>query len=341
MASQKYANLAQSTLASGYTAGDSTLALQTGDGSLFPSSGDFIVALDDPPTFFLKCNSRSTDTLTVTTSGQEGTTAVNKSSGTKVTQVITKGALDNIRSDISLIDVYASLPGSGMVKGDRFRATDAPYEFVYDGTNWKAFHGGYPVTVPPSSSWSWDNQGGSSVVSSNGSLNLIFAKTGATNGRMYYRTAPSTPYTIVILLDVDLPGAVAANSPSFAEGVVGPGFRDGSSGKIMTWHNGCSSGQSASDIAKWTSTTSFSAVQDGMSPTGITTLHNLSFARRIWYRIGDDGTNIKWEYSLDGFTWQTRYSVARGTFFASPPNQVGIFCYTNGTGPNVNVLSWG
>ena len=86
-------NLASSTLASGYTAGNTTLTLQTGDGSKFSASGNFVVALGTAPDFFLLCTSRSGDTLTVGSSGVEGTAAVNESSGCVVTQVITSATL--------------------------------------------------------------------------------------------------------------------------------------------------------------------------------------------------------------------------------------------------------
>ncbi len=86
---QTYANNASSTLASGYTAGDSTISVQSGDGAKFPATGS-------PVAFYLKCTSRSTDTLTVSVTGQEGTSAANKASGTAVTHVITAAALTAI-----------------------------------------------------------------------------------------------------------------------------------------------------------------------------------------------------------------------------------------------------
>jgi hypothetical protein len=96
MAWQITNNLAQSTLATGYTAGDSSISVQSGDGAKFPTSGDFILAFNDPPDFFLKCTARSTDTLTVDTSGAEGSSAINEASACKVTQVITAGVLSDL-----------------------------------------------------------------------------------------------------------------------------------------------------------------------------------------------------------------------------------------------------
>src|SRR6266702_3850835 len=112
MATQKYTNLAQSTLASSYTAGNTTITVATGDGALFPTAGDFTVAVVDPPAFFLKCTARSGDVLTVTSSGQEGTTATNQASGVKVTQVITAAVLDGIKDDLASYIVPNSATGA-------------------------------------------------------------------------------------------------------------------------------------------------------------------------------------------------------------------------------------
>jgi hypothetical protein len=100
MATQKYTTLGSGALNSSYTAGATSLVLQTGQGATFPTTGDFVVAVDDPPAFFLKCTARSGDTLTVATSAVDGTTAVNKGSGVTVTEVITATVLDGIRADM-------------------------------------------------------------------------------------------------------------------------------------------------------------------------------------------------------------------------------------------------
>lgn len=92
-------NLAQSTLASGYTAGNTTITVQAGDGSKFdaPGSGDTIaLAIGNPPQFFLKATAVSTDTFTVDTSGFDGSTAISVSASTPVTQVITAQVLRDL-----------------------------------------------------------------------------------------------------------------------------------------------------------------------------------------------------------------------------------------------------
>lgn len=89
-------NLAQSTLASGYTAGNTTLTVQTGDGAKFdaPGSGNNIVlAIGNPPQFFLEATAISSDTFTVNSGGFDGSTPISVTASTPVTEVITSGVL--------------------------------------------------------------------------------------------------------------------------------------------------------------------------------------------------------------------------------------------------------
>lgn len=92
-------NLPQSTLSSGYTAGNTTITVQTGDGAKFdaPGGGNAIVlAIGNPPQFFLKATAVSTDTFTVDASGFDGSTPVSVTANTAVTQVISAGVLASL-----------------------------------------------------------------------------------------------------------------------------------------------------------------------------------------------------------------------------------------------------
>ena len=131
MASQTYSNNASSILASGYTAGDSTITLFSGDGSKFPSSGDFMLAIDNPVAFYLKCTSRSGDVLTVTTTGQEGSTAASKASGVAVNQVLTAGAMDAIRAEAAGVILSGTsdpgLPSPSVMQHAHSGTNSCPY----------------------------------------------------------------------------------------------------------------------------------------------------------------------------------------------------------------------
>src|ERR1035437_2333420 len=111
-----------------------------------PASGMyFILKVEDE--YFL-CTSYTGLVLTVT-GGQAGSTPANHSLGAAITGCwIVPQVLDGIRSDANQIGAYVSKPSSGIKKGDRYKCTDSPYEYVYDGSVWQAFVFGYSVTEP-------------------------------------------------------------------------------------------------------------------------------------------------------------------------------------------------
>lgn len=333
MASQKYANLAQSTLASSYTAGNTTITVQPGDGALFPAAGDFTVAMDDPPKFFLKCTSRAGDVLTVSATGQEGTSAVNLTAPTKVTQVITAGVLDNFRSDISGVGTYANLPASGMKAGDRYICTDGPYSFVYTGSIWQAFACGNPVTVPPSAGWSWANQGSSTVTASAGMQYFVLTAIGADGLRGYMRSATS-PFTLT--LGVIQQAVVGSTDPQFGWGIL---LTDGT--KYINFHLVDFSGQGAgyrATLTKWTNTTTSSANYNVWAASANTSLNGALWGRPLWYRVVVDSSNFTWHISFDGFNWQ-QYDQRAKSDFLGTLTQVGVGGYTR-TAANVTLISF-
>lgn len=92
-------NLAQSTLASGYTAGNTSLTIQAGDHTKFDAPGggaNIVLAIGNPPQFFLEATSISGDTFTVGSSGFDGSTPVSVTASTPVTEVITSGVLQGL-----------------------------------------------------------------------------------------------------------------------------------------------------------------------------------------------------------------------------------------------------
>lgn len=309
MADQKYTNLAQSILGANYTSGDSTLTVATGDGALFPSSGDFTIALDAPPAFFLKCTSRSGDVLTVTTSGQEGTATASKASGVRVSQVITAGVLDLIRSNMVTRDTYANLPSAGNKRaGDSFICTDAPYEFSHNGSIWvPRIPGQGPVTIPDTSLFSWDNQG--SVVSessTHGFIHLVAnngdGATSVIRGRV--ATLSSTTFTYTVLMAPFMTG-VNYNSCGI--------YLDDGTKKFYF-------------CVRFETVAGFSGLTynpyntyNGANRWDVNTW--VDFCKPVWMRIQQDGTNRFFQYSSTGFTWYTLATHGQTTFLT--PSKVG------------------
>ena len=98
MATQLFANNATGYLNTAIAAGDTSITLQSGQGSLFPSpsAGDWFLATiyDGASTIeIVKCTARSSDTFTVTRA-QESTTASAFSAGASVEMAVTKGTLE-------------------------------------------------------------------------------------------------------------------------------------------------------------------------------------------------------------------------------------------------------
>ena len=114
-------NFAKVTVSTGYSATDTSIVLNSGNGAKLPdpstdgafnlvwwNSTDYSDPTDDPNVEIVRVTARSTDTLTVTR-GQEGTSATDKNISGKTYQMIlgpTKKTIDDINSiDASKIDI--------------------------------------------------------------------------------------------------------------------------------------------------------------------------------------------------------------------------------------------
>lgn len=140
------------------------LEWQVTDGSVFPSSGDFMVTVwdavtytrpgNDPNMEIVRCTSRSTNVLTVTRA-RESTTAVTHTSGDTVDMLITAGTFDeHIDQDIKTTDdvTFNSLALTGsfkvslVTKTANYTATDTDHTIIC-GTGNETF----TITLPAAS----------------------------------------------------------------------------------------------------------------------------------------------------------------------------------------------
>lgn len=131
-----FKNNAYSVLSAGVAAGDTTLVVKSGEGSLFPSPSAgqwFPVTLvkQDGTLEICHCTARTADSLTVTR-GQEGTTAVSWSANERIELRLTKEALEEFVQQGTL-DLYATIAGqytfkTGMRMG--YVGTTAPTGWV-------------------------------------------------------------------------------------------------------------------------------------------------------------------------------------------------------------------
>jgi hypothetical protein len=290
MASEKFANLAETTLASGYTSGTTTLAVTSAAG--FPTTGVFRVRLGNAGKTIWRVDSVSGTTFT---GGAEEFDA-NANSGDTVTLVATKAVAERFIQSPEPLEILAPSGAAGAIYYGPIRKLMRPN--LAGGT--------------------WENQGGSSIVTANG---VEIFKPAITGTRMLLNSAPSTPYKIEFVL---LPGKHISGSGTS----VGVCLRESSSGNIVAlfWR-----GDGVIQINTYTATNTFGSNQLTTGAFGWTPWP-------LFFRLQDNGTNVLFEYSPDGAEWTVGLSETRGTHFTTAPNQYGYFSDSSTAGQQ-SVLS--
>ena len=203
------ANFQTGALASAYTAGGTSLALTSGHGSRFPSSGDFWVRCENE---IFKATARSTDTLTVT-GGQDGTANANHAAGAEVYWVLGVAALDQLRADIGggggsgggisslTVAAFKSATTNGAAQGglDAVRLRDGLYECIWNGSAWDYYHGSIRCERPLLSGFSNVTSGYGSDNAATVADNLHINITGTANNQGCARgqaLTVSAPYRV-------------------------------------------------------------------------------------------------------------------------------------------------
>jgi len=172
MPSEKVANLAETTLASSYTSGGSSISVVSAAG--FPTTGVFRVRLGNAGKTIFRVDSVSGTTFT---GGAEANDA-NASAGDTVVCVATRGGFERLLQSPDAGGLHAP---SGVDGADLY------------GPLWK-------LKPLDQSGWAWVNQGGATVTQANGLVRLLAPTNGATNLRVRKVAAPSQPYTITAML---------------------------------------------------------------------------------------------------------------------------------------------
>jgi len=245
-------------------------------------------------------------------------------------------------------NLYANLPAAATA-GRLFIPTDSIYDFLYDnGATWEASFNGRAATVPPSASWTADNNSGGSLVTAAGGYQYaVFPDSSDSNHiRAYYRTAPAAPYRVEALLQYDTTGLPPGTFDTTANTArVSLIFRDGTN-KIISYSLGAAgaAGESFSEYAmdtnKWTDSTTTSAAYTSVSEKSAFagTLFNRG---HVWLAIEDNDTNLLFEWSADnGNTWRQFDSQSRTDFLGSGPTQIGFGARTKDSTTIISVVSW-
>lgn len=223
-------------------------------------------------------------------------------------------------------DTQANEPSSGQLTGDLFLPNNGFQVERYSGSAWQPWGPLFPFTKPVDGDFSWVNQGGATITTTNGGIYLNAPAGSGKNFRMRVKSAPSTPYVITC--------AVLWNHrPSTQYHACGLVFRESSSGKLHAL-NIFDNSPSAVDIRfgsyKYSDPSTFSASYLELVSPGIPP----------FVRMADDGTNRSFSISFDGVNFSQVDSRTRTDFLT--PNQVGFFANSeNATYPDgITLLSW-
>jgi hypothetical protein len=207
----------------------------------------------------------------------------------------------------------ASYPFSGEptagTKGRRYASGDCGREDRDNGTAWENVWIGplTKATAPPTSGWSWVNQGTASVAADADAL-LITAPTSTRNWRLRARTlSPSSNYTAAAYISVA--GVPPTGTNRWYTGI---GLRNSTSGSFITFGPSLYAASSIGaqlTIYRWTNATTFSASSFEIAASA---LHGGSLINQL--RIKDDGTNRYFDYTPDGVDWINVFSEGRTAF---------------------------
>lgn len=322
MTIEQFVNGASTTLSGNINSSVTSLTVASASG--FPSGGNFRIIIDSE---IMLVTAVSGTTFTVTR-GADSTSAASHTSGASILAVITAGALTQFRGDSYQSDVIANIPSAGNA-GTIYFPTDLPIMLVDNGSSWDSWlcEPLYKLTPPPTSGWSWVNQG-SATVSYNTYNTLLTCNNSGIN--VITRSYPSTPWKIDVVFDFNY---VTETSSNLIFGFV---YMDNTNAFTdyeflfdtagFNWGWMCQINSN-----KYTSGLGFSGSYFGRRG------YILGYTKFI--RFGDDGTNRYCSLSADGQNYVQIHSVGRTDYIT--PTKVGVMISNGNAVPDsLNILSW-
>ncbi len=320
MATEQYVNDVTTTL-NGDVDG-STTTVVVADATGFPSAGNFRIRIDSE---IMKVTARAGTSLTVTRAS-ESTTGASHLSGATVSIVHTAAAIDAIISETITRTTFAARLAAA--KNGRANFNDDGMHLHLDSSAaWFSFGPIWLMTPIVQADFSWVNQGGATETARGAAVTLQ-NEAGRTNQNVAVRvkTAPATPWTVTAAF------LVTSNFGNTVNGFAGLCLRESATGKFMSFdafQQDLSNGQR------------FVSFAQSAGPTGgFTTVTNTNGAVSfpIWMRLTNDGTNLVWSYSGDGFTWVQLSTELKTAHFTTAPDQVGYCCNIERWA--ITMLSW-
>lgn len=176
------------------------------------------------------------------------------------------------------------------------------------------------LRTPIASDFSWINQGGATAANATfGPMTLIAPQDSSTEVRFYGESVPGSPWTGTSQVTMGM----ASSSYHYA----GVAVTDGTKFSIFVFLDNGSVPYLS--IQRWNTYSSY-----GSTPFSIP-IQILSPS--IFFRINDDGTNVNYQYSIDGSTnsWVTVYSEARTDYLTATEYGYALNAENGSNGPAV------
>lgn len=214
-------------------------------------------------------------------------------------------------------NTVASRPAAA-VAGRVFLPSDGIYVYRDTGAAWAPWGPLFALTEPVSGDYAWINQGGATLSTTNGGVNIT-APSNAGDSLRIRKKAKTGTYTIII----------GFNSAFLGDNFFAAGFvwRQSSDGKLVTvGFNQTNQIQ----VSKWTNATTFSAdylLKTLRQPGPI-----------IWFKAVVDSTNRVTSISPDGINWVQVHSVGKTDFMTA--DEVGFFVNANNASFGATATFW-
>lgn len=183
-------------------------------------------------------------------------------------------------------------------------------------------------SVPTSSGTgltTWGNQNSATIADTTAGVLLTAANASANDSwSIRYKTAPSTPYSITALISF-LPWTVSSSG----DYNVGIGFYDGTKTVVLRnlLHNNGAAFPLVSEYSGLTTWNSNVWSGSTLSQT------------MLWMKIKDDGTNLLFYLSADGYNFTQVYSQGR-TSYLTGPTDIFFGAAANGGTLPATLMSW-
>lgn len=215
---------------------------------------------------------------------------------------------------IILRGLYSALPASGNSYTNIYKCTDGPYEFIWNGSSWDAYYMGYAVTIPPTSGWSWVNQGTAVMGTKTGRLRM-YAPNTSLNWRLYVRNLPADTFTLITKSNAMLADANSSD--------IGIYLRESSSGKLVGFEMLAQSAVRNARVERMSNPTTDVSTPASAALAAYIPILSSGNPYLIHYKIQRTATNHIFSYSVDeGINWTDLLSESRTAYVNA--DQVGF-----------------